>query len=64
MKEQDKNLRKKELNKTEISDLPDTGFKRMVIKMLTEVRRTTHEQSDRKCKKVPNRNHRAEEFNN
>lgn len=35
----------KELNKTN-KYLPDKWFKRMVIKMLTEVRRTMHEQSE------------------
>lgn len=52
--------KKKQLNKTEINDLPDKEFKRMVIKMLTEVRGKMHEQSenfnrDRKYKIIPNR---------
>ena len=51
----------------EISDLPDKDLKIMVIKMLTKVRRTMHEKSenlnrDREYKRVPNRNHRAEEY--
>ena len=36
----------KVLNKMDVSDLPDKIFKILVIKMLTEVRRTMHEQSE------------------
>lgn len=44
-KEQDKSL-KTDLNEIKISDLPSKEFKIMVTKMVTEIRRTTHEQSD------------------
>lgn len=37
------NLKKKELNKTEISSLPDKEFKVIVIKMLTERERRVDE---------------------
>lgn len=35
-----------DLNEMEVSYLPDEGFKIMVIKMLTTVRRTKYEQSE------------------
>ena len=60
-KEQNNTLQKKTLNKTEISNLPDEEFKIMVIKMLTKLCRGMDEQ--RKSKKVPNRSHRAKEYN-
>lgn len=49
----------------EISDVSDKEFKVMG----TKFRGTMYEQSenfnkDRKYKKIPNRNHRAEEYNN
>ena len=54
---------------TEVSDLPE--FKILVIKMLTEIRRTTHEQSENFNKETENiRKYRmeitklSEEFNN
>lgn len=67
-KEQDKSP-ETNLNKMEISDLSDREFKIMVIKMLTGVRRAMKAHSEnfnreRKYKKVPNRIHRAEEYNN
>lgn len=46
MKEQDKNLRRKKKNKTEISNLPDKEFKVTVIKLLAELRRTMEEHSE------------------
>ena len=52
-KEQDKSL-ERNLNETEISDLSDREFKTMVIKMLTEVRRTRHEQSENLNKDTEN----------
>lgn len=63
-KEQDKTPGT-DLNEMKISNLLDKEFKIMVIKMLTGSRRRMHEQSenfsrDRKCKKMPNRNYRAE----
>lgn len=42
MKEYDQNSGK-ELNKTKISDLPNKGFKVLVIKILTELRRRIDE---------------------
>ena len=45
MKEQDKNLQK-ELNKKEISNLPDKEFKVIVIKMLMELGRRMVEFSE------------------
>ena len=53
----------------EVSDLSDKEFKIMVIKILTKVRRTMNEQSENFNKeidntKVPNRDHRAKEYNN
>ena len=45
MKEQDKTS-EKELNETEISSLPDKGFKIMVIKILNELRRTMEKHSE------------------
>ena len=44
-KEQDKTP-ETDLNEMEIGDLPDKEFKIMVIKMLTEVRKRMHEQSE------------------
>lgn len=57
-KEQDK-ISEKDLNKMKISDLPNKEFKITIIKILTKVRRTRHEQSEnfiyryRKWKNVP-----------
>lgn len=48
-KEQEKTL-ETDNNKTEISDLPDKGFKIVVIKMLTKVR-TMHQQSENSTKR-------------
>lgn len=52
-----------DLIKTKKSDLPDTEFKIIVLKVLTKVRKATHEQSEsfnRNIKPtVSNRNHRA-----
>lgn len=36
----------KEINETEINEMPVKEFKIMVIKVHTKVRRTTHEQSE------------------
>ena len=52
----------------EISDVSDKEVKIMVVKPLTEVKRPMHKpwefkQRDRKYNTVPNRNHRAEEYN-
>lgn len=52
-----------------ISDSPGREFKITVIKILTEVRRGMHEQSRNFNKEkiffyIPDRNHRAEEYNN
>ena len=49
--------------------MPDKEFKIRVIKMLTKLRRRKNEYSenfneDRKYKKVLNRSHRTEEYNN
>ena len=44
----------KDLNETEISDLPDKAFKIMVMNMLTEVRRTIIEQSGDFNKEIEN----------
>ena len=65
MKEQDKTSGKT-LKETEISNLPDKEFKVMVIKMLTDLGRKMDEHSENfnkrtEYKKIPNRNHRAEE---
>jgi len=59
----------RDLNETEISDLLNKKFKIAVIKILTEVKRIIHKESepfnkDRKYKKILKRNHRAEEYNN
>lgn len=43
-KEQDKTL-ETDINENGISDLPDKASKIMIIKMLTNVRRTMHEQN-------------------
>ena len=53
-------MSEKDLNETEVTDLPDKEFKIAGIKMLMEVR-TTYKQSrnfnrDRKYKKIPCRN--------
>lgn len=45
-KEQDK-ISEKDLNKMKISDLPNKEFKITIIKILTKVRRTRHEQSEK-----------------
>ena len=45
IKEQDKTP-KIDFNEMEISDLPNKVFKIMVTRMLTEVRKTMHEQSE------------------
>lgn len=64
------NTSEKDLNELEISDLNNKFFKVMFIKMFTEVFRAMHEQSENfskeieKYKKVPNRSHRAEKYNN
>ena len=67
MKEQDR-ISEKVLNEMEISNLPDKEFKVMVIKMLMDLGREWMnielQQRDRKYKKIPNRSHRAEEYNN
>ena len=51
-----------------ISNLSDKEFKVMVIKMLMDLGREWMnielQQRDRKYKKIPNRSHRAEEYNN
>lgn len=73
MKEQAKTP-EKDINKTEISDLPDKKFKIIIIKLLTRVRGTIHEQSKnvnkkRKYRKYQKKsqgkefNYRAEKFN-
>lgn len=54
-------------NETKIHNLPGREFKITVIKMLTEDRRTLHEQNENFSKEienileVPNRNHGVEE---
>lgn len=69
IKEQDKSS-EANLNEIEICNLPNIKFKRIVIKMLTEVRTAIYEQRENfqqeveSTLKVPNRNHRAEEYNN
>ena len=70
MKKQKNMFQTREQDKqVDIINLLDKVFKIMVIKMLNEVRRTTHGQSENfnkeigKYKEVPSRNHRAEEFN-
>lgn len=52
-----------------ITNQPEKEFKVMFIKMLTEFGRTVGrtqwelQQRDRKCKKIPNQSHRAEQYN-
>ena len=53
IKEQDK-YSEKELNKTEISSLPDKEFKVMVIRMLTELGRRMDEYSENFNKELEN----------
>ena len=52
-KEQDKSP-ETNLNKIEMSDLPDREFKIMVMKMFTEVRRAMSEQSENFNKQTEN----------
>ena len=57
MKEQDK-ITARELNKTEISSMPDRKFKAMVVKILTRLEKRVEDLSetinrDRKHKKEP-----------
>lgn len=67
LKEQDKNP-EKNLNEVELTKLLDKEFKEMVIQMLTELRRkwiyTGRTSTKRQKKKVPNKSHRVEEYNN
>ena len=53
MKEQD-TTSGKNLNETEISNLPDKEFKVMVIKMLTKLRRRMNEHSENVNKETEN----------
>ena len=52
-KGQDKSL-ETDFNEMEISDVPDKEFKIMIIKMLIEVKRTMHEQSESFNKEIEN----------
>ena len=68
MKEQDKTS-EKDLNEIEVRDLLYKKCKITVVKMLAKLRRTMDEQSEnfnreRIYKKVPNGNHRPEEYRN
>lgn len=58
----------KNLNETEISNLPDKEFKVTVIKMLTELSRmdelSENFNKERKYKKLLDRSHRVEDYNN
>ena len=64
MKKQNQNLRRKDFNETEISNLSDKEFKVMVIKIFTKPRRkwmnTVQTCTKRflKYMKVPNRSHK------
>ena len=68
-KEQDKTL-ETDLNETEINDLPDRAFKIIVLVMLTDVKRTMHEQNvnfkkeTEEIKKSTKQNHRVKEYRN
>ena len=66
-KEQDKTS-EKDINSRKISDLHDKESEVMVIKRLTVVgekcMNTVRISAKRKHKKVPNRNHTSEEYNN
>ena len=53
VKGQDK-ISEKELNETEISNLPEKRFKLMVIKILSEFRRRLEEHSENFNKKMEN----------
>ena len=63
MKEQEK-LSEKELNETEISNLPDKEFKVMIIKMLTELWRRVDEHSENFNKELENRKKNPSELRN
>lgn len=66
-KEQDKPS-EKDFKESNISNFPDEKLKGMIIKMLVKIRGRMDEQSEnfnREEKiKVPNKSHRAEEYNN
>ena len=53
MKEQDKTS-EKDLNEIEMNNLPEEEIKMMVIKMLTELRRTRKTQTDNCNKDIEN----------
>ena len=57
----------KDLSDTKIRHPPDKRLKVMVIKMRTNLEEwmnTVRTSIERKCKKVPNRSHRTEEYSN
>lgn len=71
-KREQNNIPETDLNEPQKKYLPYREFKIMVVTMITRTRRIVYEQRnnfkkrqrDRKCKKIPNRNHRAKEHNN
>lgn len=48
----------------ETSDLHDQELKILMTKMLTEVRKRNENFNKQKILKIPNRNHRTEEYSN
>ena len=66
MKEHDKTP-EIDFNETKITYLPHNELKIMVLKMQTKIRRTVHKESENFNKgienRVPNVNHKSEEYN-